>query len=137
LQAGALTARVAEALAQVGLTGFEPRSPHHISHGERSRVCLAGILACAPRILALDEPTSNLDPRGRREFKSLLSRIPATKLVATHDLEMVVELCPRSILMDQGAIVADGPTRRLLNDEPLMLAHGLEHPHILKHLHPH
>jgi len=137
LQGNQLAERVAESLAQVGLGGFEGRSPHHLSHGEKSRVCLAGILACAPSILALDEPTSNLDPRGRREFKALLNRIPATKIVATHDLEMVVELCPRAILMDAGTIIADGPTRQLLNDEPLMLAHGLEHPHILKHLHPH
>jgi len=137
LHGDALTARVAEALAQVGLAGFERRSPHHLSHGEKSRVCLAGIMACSPRILALDEPTSNLDPRGRREFKALLNRIPATKIVATHDLELVVELCPRAILMDHGTIIADGPTRTLLNDEALMLAHGLEHPHILKHLHPH
>jgi energy-coupling factor transporter ATP-binding protein EcfA2 len=108
LHGDALTARVVEALAQVGLAGCERRSPHHLSHGEKSRVCLAGILACAPRILALDEPTSNLDPRGRREFKALLNRIPATKIIATHDLEMV-ELCPRAILMDHGTVIADGP----------------------------
>jgi energy-coupling factor transporter ATP-binding protein EcfA2 len=95
------------------------------------------VLACDPVILALDEPTSDLDPRGRREFKALLRTIPATKLMATHDLELVVEMCPRSVILDHGAIVADGPTRELLNNEEMMLAHGLERPHILRHAHPH
>ena len=88
-------------------------------------------------MLVLDEPTSDLDPRGRRELMALLSRLPAAQLIATHDLEFVVEICPRTIVLDRGRIVADGPTRRLLNDESLMLAHGLERPHILRHSHPH
>jgi cobalt transport protein ATP-binding subunit len=130
-------ARVEKSLAQVGLAGHAHRATHHLSHGEKRRACLAGVLACAPTILVLDEPTSDLDPRGRREFKALLRQIPATKLIATHDLELVVELCPRSIVLDQGQIVADGATTELLSDEELMLAHGLERPHILQHLHPH
>jgi ABC-type multidrug transport system ATPase subunit len=85
----------------------------------------------------LDESTSDLDPRGRREFKELLRRISATKLIATHDLELVVEMCSRAIVLDGGQIVADGPVVRLLNDEELMLKHGLERPHILRHHHPH
>jgi cobalt/nickel transport system ATP-binding protein len=129
--------RVQQALAQVGLPDFGQRATHHLSHGEKRRVCLAGVLACSPSVLVLDEPTSDLDPRGRREFKALLRQIQATKLIATHDLEMVVELCPRSIILDQGIMVADGPTFALLNDEALMLAHGLEKPHILFHRHPH
>lgn len=128
---------VGEALARVGLTGFENRSPHHLSHGEKRRVCLAGVLACQPRILALDEPTSDLDPRGRRELKDFLKQIPVTKLIATHDLEMVVELCTRVVVMDAGRIVAEGLVVELLNDEALMLAHGLERPHVLRHHHPH
>jgi energy-coupling factor transporter ATP-binding protein EcfA2 len=134
---GDVTASVQRALAEVGLTGFEKRSPHHLSHGEKRRVCLAGVLACEPRVLVLDEPTSDLDPRGRRELKELLKQIPATKIIATHDLELVVELCPRVLVMDRGKIVADGATLELLNDEPLMLRHGLERPHILRHRHPH
>lgn len=128
---------VRNALAKSGVAGFEDRSTHHLSQGEKRRVCLAGVLACEPSILAFDEPTSELDPRGRREFKALLRSLSATKLIATHDLEMVVELCPRSIILDAGAVVADGPTRELLNNEELMLAHGLEKPHILYHRHPH
>jgi cobalt/nickel transport system ATP-binding protein len=132
-----VVARVQKALAQAGLAGFGRRATHHLSHGEKRRVCLAGVLACEPAILILDEPTSDLDPRGRREFKALLRQIPATKLIATHDLELAVELCSRAIVLDHGQIIADGPTVELLNDEELMLAHGLECPHILRHRHPH
>ena len=132
-----LSRLVTESLAQVGLAGFEERLPHHLSRGEKRRACLAGLLACDARVLVLDEPTSDLDPRGRRELMALLSRLPVAQLIATHDLEFVVEICPRTIVLDGGRIVADGPTRRLLGDEPLMLAHGLERPHILRHSHPH
>ncbi len=137
LDQATVAARVHDALGQVGLAGFENRATHHLSHGEKRRACIAGVLACEPKILVLDEPTSDLDPRGRREFKALLGAIPATKLIATHDLEMVVELCSRAILLDRGEVVADGVARDLLNEERLMLAHGLERPHILKHVHPH
>jgi cobalt/nickel transport system ATP-binding protein len=130
-------ARVQQALAQVGLSASGHRATHHLSHGEKRRACLAGVLACEPGVLVLDEPTSDLDPRGRREFKALLRSIPATKLIATHDLELVVELCARAIVLDKGAVMADGPVTKLLNDEALMLAHGLERPHILRHIHPH
>jgi cobalt/nickel transport system ATP-binding protein len=129
--------RVKKSLAQVGLTGFEHRATHHLSHGEKRRACLAGVLASEPAVLVLDEPTSDLDPRGRREFKAVLRLLPATKLIATHDLELAVEICARTIILDHGQIIADGRTVELLSDEKLMLAHGLERPHILHHLHPH
>jgi cobalt transport protein ATP-binding subunit len=131
--------RTDTALAQSGLTlaQYGRRATHHLSQGEKRRVCLAGVLACQPSILVLDEPTSDLDPRGRREFKALLRQVSATKLIATHDLELVVELCSRVFLLDHGEIVADGPVVKVLNDEELMLAHGLERPHILRHVHPH
>jgi cobalt/nickel transport system ATP-binding protein len=132
-----LSQLVRGALAQVGLAGFEDRLPHHLSRGEKRRACLAGLLACDARLLVLDEPTSDLDPRGRRELMGLLTRLPVAQLIATHDLEFVVEICPRAIVIDRGRIVADGPTLELLDDEPLMLAHGLERPHILRHRHPH
>jgi len=136
-QFGLDAVKVREALAKVGLAGYEQRSPQHLSRGEKRRVCLAGVLVCDPQVLVLDEPTADLDPRGRRELKALLRQIPATKLIASHDLEMVVELCPRSLVLDGGVIVADGETRALLNDTALMLKHGLERPHILQHQHPH
>lgn len=133
----ALEERVARTLAQVGLEGYEERPPHHLSRGEQRRVCLAGVLACEARVLALDEPTSELDPRGRRELKALLRTLPVAQVIATHDLELVVETCRRVIVLDGGAMVVEGPPERVFADEPLMLAHGLETPHILRHRHPH
>jgi energy-coupling factor transporter ATP-binding protein EcfA2 len=129
--------RVDRALAQVGAAAFAHRAPHHLSVGEKRRVCLAGVLACDPELLVLDEPTTSLDPKGRRELKELLLRIPITKIIATHDLEMVVELCSRVIVLDAGRVVAEGPTVPILSDETLMLRHNLECPHILHHRHPH
>ena len=123
---------VKESLEKVGLTGFESRAPHRLSGGEKRRVCLAGVLACSPSVLVLDEPTSNLDPRGRRQFIQLLSQLSATRIIATHDLEMVLELCSRAILFDSGNVISDGPARELLGDEELMIGHGLEKPHSLK-----
>ena len=124
-----------QALEQAGVAGFENRVTHHLSIGEQRRVCLAGVLACDPSILVLDEPTSSLDPKGRRELMKLLRQIPITKLIATHDLEFVVELCTRVIVMDRGTVVAQGPTIEVLSNEELMLQHHLESPHILHHLH--
>jgi cobalt transport protein ATP-binding subunit len=128
---------VRAALAQVRLDGFEQRLPHHLSLGEKRRVCLAGVLTCEPKILVLDEPTAGLDPRGRRELIALLGSLSATRIVASHDLDMIVALCSRVIVLDRRAVVASGPTVEVLSDEPLMLAHGLERPHSLQHRHPH
>lgn len=132
-----INALVRDSLAKVGLQGFENRIPHHLSAGEKQRVCLAGVVACQPKILVLDEPTSNLDPRGKRTLIELLKKLPVTKIIASHDLELVVELCPRTILLDSGKIVKDGQTNIILGDEVLMLEHGLEKPHSLRHRHPH
>lgn len=129
--------RVERSLAQVGMTGCELRPPHHLSGGEKRRVCLAGVLACDPALLVLDEPTNNLDPRARRELKALLKSIPITKIIATHDLELVAELCSRTLLLSKGQLIADGPAIETLSNEPLMLAHDLETPHCLRHHHPH
>jgi energy-coupling factor transporter ATP-binding protein EcfA2 len=131
LDGAALDARVASSLAQVGLSGFEGREPHRLSHGEKRRVCLAGVLACEPATLALDEPTADLDPRARREFIALMAALPMAKIMATHDLELVVSTCTRVIVLDEGRIVAAGPTVEVMSDEALMLAHGLERPHSL------
>ena len=116
---------VADALRAVHLEGFGSRSPHHLSAGERRRVCLAGALACRPGLLLLDEPSSGLDPRGRRELAALLATLPATTILASHDLGFVAELCPRVIIMDRGVIIADGATSSLLADRELLLRHGL------------
>ena len=121
-----------ECLARVDLEEVADRAPHHLSFGERKRVCLAGVLACRPSVLVLDEPTANLDPRGRRRFIQLIRGLPATKLIATHDLEMVLELCNRTVLLDGGQVVANGLTRNLLGDPNLLEAHGLEMPLSLK-----
>lgn len=117
-----------DCLARVGLADAVDRPPRHLSFGERKRVCVAGVLACDPTVLVLDEPTANLDPRARRQFISLIRSLPATKLIATHDLEMVLELCNRAILLDGGEIVANGLTRNVLGDPLLLEAHGLETP---------
>jgi cobalt/nickel transport system ATP-binding protein len=130
-------AAVGDSLAKVGLRGFERRSPHHLSRGEKQRVCLAGILVTQPKILVLDEPTSDLDPRGKRELIRLLKSFSATKIIASHDLELVYQLCSRIIVLDDGRVVAEGKTTDILSDEELMLVHGLEKPHILMHSHPH
>ena len=117
-----------EALERVNLLDVAERMPHHLSFGERKRVCLAGILACNPSVLVLDEPTANLDPRGRRRFMQLIRDLPTTTIIATHDLEMVLELCTRSIILDGGCVIADGPSREILSDELLLDSHGLEVP---------
>jgi cobalt/nickel transport system ATP-binding protein len=120
--------RVQSALAQVGLAGFEPRLPHQLSGGEKKRVCLAGLLAYDPSILVLDEPSAGLDPRSRRELVELLRTLPTTRLIATHDLALVAELCPRSLLLDHGTVVTIGPSKALLRNDALMKEHGMDRP---------
>jgi cobalt/nickel transport system ATP-binding protein len=131
LPADEVKQRVAEALETVSLTGFEQRVPFHLSGGEQRRVALAGVLAMRPEILLFDEPSQGLDPRGRRDFIHLVNRLPGTKLIAAHDLEMILRTCQRVLVLDQGKVVADGPARDLFADAVLMEAHGLEVPHSL------
>jgi cobalt/nickel transport system ATP-binding protein len=118
--------RAAEALKQVGLAGSEDRPPHKLSGGEKRRAALAGVLAMRPAVLLLDEPSMFLDPRGRRELIGLLGQLPGTFVIATHDLDLVLDACPRVIVLDAGAVVADGPTRAVFADAALMARHGLE-----------
>jgi cobalt/nickel transport system ATP-binding protein len=108
------------------------RPPYRLSAGEKRAVAIATVLAMTPDILVMDEPSSNLDPRARRRLIELLQSFEHTKIIATHDLELVVEVCSRVIVLDGGRVVADGPAPDILSDEPLMLAHGLERPHSLK-----
>lgn len=124
--------RVAEALSRVGLAGFEARAPFHLSGGEKRRAALAGVLAMRPEILLLDEPTMFLDPRGRRELIGLLNELPITKVIGTHDLDMILDTCQRVLVLDQGRLVADGQASQLLADAALMEAHGLEVPYRLR-----
>ncbi len=129
--------RVAEALERVGLKGFDSRVPFHLSGGEKRRVALAGVLAMQPEVLLLDEPSIHLDPRGRRELIQFINQLSNTKVIAAHDLELIVATCARAAVLDQGRVLADGPVRRLLADRDLMEAHGLEVPHSLTHPHAH
>ncbi len=123
-----LTSRVDEALAAVGMAEHRDRAPHHLSFGQRRRVAVATVLAMRPEILVLDEPSSNLDPASRRELAEILHRLPVTVLMVTHDLPYALELCPRSVILDGGRIVADGATVQLLADADLMSRHRLEIP---------
>jgi cobalt/nickel transport system ATP-binding protein len=117
--------RVAWALAQVGLEEYGERISHHLSLGEKKRAAIATVLSMLPQVLALDEPTSGLDPRTRRRLVGLLRELPQTMLVATHDMRLVAEVFPRTVILDGGWVVADGPTEELLADEQLLEAHGL------------
>jgi cobalt transport protein ATP-binding subunit len=124
-----LDARVASALDAVGMAAHVDRSPMHLSGGQRRRVALATVLACEPEILVLDEPSANLEPVARRELAEVLLALGRTMLMVTHDLPYALQLCPRSVLIDEGVIVADGPTRDLLADADLLAAHRLELPY--------
>ena len=123
-----LDARVQEALAAVGMLGVADRSPHHLSFGQRRRVAVATVLAMHPDILVLDEPSSNLDPAARRELADILAGLSQTVLLVTHDLPYALQLCPRALVMNDGRIVADGPTWEILTDEDLMTSNRLELP---------
>jgi cobalt/nickel transport system ATP-binding protein len=126
-----IPARVAEALAAVRLDGFEARTPHQLSMGERRRVAIATVLAMRPALLVLDEPSASLDPRSRRELLQILETIQATLLVTTHDLLFAAELCERTVILAAGRVVADGPTEALLADAELLARYDLELPRLV------
>ncbi len=120
--------RVLHALSLVALDGYADRMPFHLSGGEKKRAAIATVLSMQPQVLVLDEPSAGLDPRARRGLITLLDRLDQTILVTTHDLHMVREIIPRSIIMDGGVVVADGPTEDILTDQALLESHGLEMP---------
>jgi cobalt/nickel transport system ATP-binding protein len=128
LRGDELAARASEALEAVGMAEHAARAPHHLSFGQRRRVAVATVLSMHPELLVLDEPTSNLDPAARRELSDVLRTLELTTLVVTHDLPYALELCPRSVVLDEGRIVADGPTVDVLSDRALLAAHRLELP---------
>lgn len=122
-------ARVDESIKQVGLDdSFKSRLPFHLSGGEKRRVAIAGILAMQPEVLLLDEPSSDLDPRGRRELVKILNALPVTRIISSHNLELICETCERVVLLDEGIVQASGPVQEILMDEALMEKHGLETP---------
>ncbi len=123
-----VAARVVAALAAVGISELADRAPHHLSFGQRRRVAIATVLAMEPDILVLDEPTSNLDPTARRELAEILSALPVTLLMVTHDLPFVAQLCERSVVLSDGVVVADGDTLTLLSDATFLARHRLELP---------
>ena len=129
--------KVQSTLRHLEIEHLASRAPYQLSGGEKRSAAIATVLAMEPDILVMDEPSANLDPRARRRLIDLLLSFAHTRIIATHDLELVVEVCPRVIVLDGGKVVADGPTDKVLDDEALMEAHGLERPHILRHRHPH
>lgn len=128
LKGQALEDRVLHALDLVGMADYADRPPHHLSFGQRRRVAVATVLAMEPEILVLDEPSSNLDPASRRELADILRGLDVTLLMVTHDLPYALELCPRSVVLSEGRVVADGATYDVLTDAELMAAHRLELP---------
>ena len=120
--------RVHEALHAVDLEGYETRAPYHLSVGEKRRAALATVLAMRPQILALDEPSANLDPRGRRRLIELLAGLSSTLLVVGHDLDLILEVCQRTVVIDAGRVAADGPSAEILSNRELLESHGLELP---------
>ncbi len=120
--------RVVRALAQVGMSGFEHRMPHHMSLGQRKRVAIATVLSMDPAVLAMDEPSAGLDPRARRGLIELLCTLPQTMLVSTHDMRMVAEVFPRTVVLAEGRIAHDAATEDILRDRVLLERYGLEAP---------
>jgi len=133
-----IDARVTEALSIVDALELADRPPHHLSEGEKRMVAIAGVLAMRPRLLIYDEPSANLDIRSRRRLIRLLHASTETILIASHDLELVLEVCQRVVLIDDGRIIADGNPRDVMGNDRLMEAHGQEKPHsLLPHRFPH
>ena len=129
--------RVTDALRQVGLGSARDRFAGHLSAGQKRLAALAAVLAVGPEVLVLDEPTSDLDPRARRRFINQMVTLPQARLIASHDLEMILDLCPRVIVLDAGLAVADGDSQILLADASLIEPHGLEVPYSLRRDHKH
>ncbi|MCM8611255.1 ABC transporter ATP-binding protein [Accumulibacter sp.] len=120
--------RVMHALAVVGATHLSHRQPHRLSGGEKRAVAIASVLALSPAVLLMDEPTSSLDPASRRQLIELLQTFEQTLIIATHDLDMVLDLCPRTLVLGEGRIIADGASAVILSDAALLAAARLEQP---------
>lgn len=133
-----VASRVQDALRITGMADYIDRSPHHLSGGEKRMVAIAAVLAMQPRLVIYDEPSVSLDMRARRRLIQFLQQAPETMLISSHDLEFLLEVCDRVLLIDDGQIAADGDPHRVMGDVDLMLAHGLERPHsLVPHVEPH
>lgn len=119
---------VEKALEKVDMLDAIERISHHLSFGEKKRIAIATVLSMSPEILVLDEPTSNLDPKHRRDLIKFLKDLDITKIIATHDLDMVADICSRVILIDNGEVIADGDMMEILSNKSLLEAHSLEVP---------
>ncbi len=117
-----------EALGKVQMSDCSHKCPHHLSLGQKKRAAIAAVLAMSPELIVFDEPTSNLDPRQRRVFIDFVRNLEETVIVATHDLEMVLDLCTRLVLLNAGRIIAEGPPRQILLNRALLEEHSMEVP---------
>jgi len=126
--AGEVERRVMDALERVGAAHLAARPPYHLSGGEKRRVAIATVLSMEPSILVMDEPTSGLDPYARRQLIRLLEDFRHTKIFTSHDLDMVLDLCERTIVLHEGEVMADGPTRDIFRNDELLARCRLERP---------
>jgi len=117
-----------EALKMVGMDEYQEKAPHHLSFGQKRKVAIASVLASKPQLLVLDEPSSNLDPSSRRELIDILLSLDVSIVLVTHDLPMALEICPRSIVVNNGTVTQDGKTKELLTNEKIMKENRLELP---------
>ncbi len=120
--------RVTTALRQVGALHLQDRPPHRLSSGEKRAVAIATVLAMSPDVLVLDEPSTGLDPKSRRQLIDWLAGYRHTKIIASHDLDLVLDLCQRTIVLSAGKVLADGPTREVFQDQKLLEQSRLERP---------
>ena len=124
--------RVDDILSQLGLQSLKHRHNHKISGGEKRMAAIATILAMEPEMILMDEPSTALDPVNRRTVINTINRLPQTKLIASHDLDMILDTCQRVILLSHGSIVADGDTETILRDKALLEANRMELPFCLQ-----
>ena len=120
--------RVRKALGMVNSLDLQDKPPHHLSSGQKSAVAIASVMAMEPDILAMDEPAANLDPRSRRSLISLLKTFKHSKIIASHDLDLILDVCERCIVIGDGKVVADGPSAEILSNRTLLEENNLELP---------
>lgn len=120
--------RTVEALKTVGIEDLKDRPIYSLSGGQKKLASIATVLSMEPEILIFDEPTIALDPKNRRMFIEILNKLEGTKIITSHDLDLIYDTCTRTILIDNGKLVADGETKSILTNQELLEEHGLELP---------